>query len=125
MNNTERLIQFDRIKEIWMSYAVMDSTKDKILNAKPYLDETELRLNMKRTTEATNMLDKCGVPTMPSFSGVKEIIESAQKECCLTAEELERIGYALVAVRRLKDYLNRCKVFRWRIMKKSLWRVMS
>ncbi|MEE0930378.1 MAG: DNA mismatch repair protein MutS, partial [Acutalibacteraceae bacterium] len=111
MNNSEKILEFDKIKKMWAECAVMDSTKEKIQNVKPYLDESELCYNQKQTTEARNMIEKCGIPSIPSFSDVEDIMEIAKKECCLSAEELEKIGYALVAVRRLKDYLNRCKVY--------------
>lgn len=111
MNNSEKILEFDKIKKMWAECAVMDSTKEKIYNIKPYLDELEVCHNQKQTTEARNMIEKCGIPPMPSFLGVEDIIEIAKKEFCLSAEELEKIGYALVAVKRLKDYLNRCKVY--------------
>lgn len=111
MNNSEKILEFDKIKDMWKLYAAMDSTKEKIDSIEPYLDETELRLNQKQTTEAKGMIEKCGIPPMPSFSGVEQIMDIAQKDCCLTAEQLEKVGQALIAVRRLKDYLNRCKVY--------------
>ncbi|MEE0913625.1 MAG: hypothetical protein U0L76_03455 [Ruminococcus sp.] len=111
MNNSEKILEFDKIKDMWKLCAAMDSTKEKIDSIEPYLDETELRLNQKQTTEAKGMIEKCGIPPMPSFSGVKQIMDIAQKDCCLTAEQLEKVGQALIAVRRLKDYLNRCKVY--------------
>lgn len=113
MNNAEKILEFDKIKEMWANCAVMEVTKKKILDTIPYLDESELCYNQKQTTESRNMIEKCGIPPMPSFSGVEDIMNLAKKECCLSAEELEKIGYALVAVRRLKDYLNKCKVYEY------------
>ena len=40
---------------------------------------------------------------------VEELLNTAQKEGCLTAEQLEYIGITLTAVERLKDYLSRGK----------------
>lgn len=111
INNYEKILEFDKIKAIWAELSAMEATKQKILRLTPYLDETELRLNLTQTTQAKMMIEKCGLPPMPSFSGIDDIVEVAKKEYCLTAEQLEKIGQNLVAVRRLGDYLNRCKVY--------------
>lgn len=111
MNNSEKILEFDKIKEIWASLASMQSTKEKIRNVSPYINEVELLQNQKQTTEAKAIIEKCGVPPMPAFNGIEQLIEIAKKDCCLSAEELERIGYTLVAVKRLKDYLKRGKVY--------------
>lgn len=111
INNYEKILEFDKIKEIWSELSAMEATKQKILSMTPYLDEAELRLNLIQTTQARLMIEKCGLPPMPSFSGIDDIVEVAKKEYCLTAEQLEKIGQNLVAVRRLRDYLNRCKVY--------------
>ncbi len=111
MNNSEKILEFDKIQEIWAGHASMQTTKEKIRSVKPYLNETELLQSQKQTTEAKEIIEKCGIPPMPSFNGVEQLIEIAKKDCCLSAEELERIGYTLVAVKRLKDYLKRGKVY--------------
>lgn len=111
MNTSARTLEFNKIQEIWASNASMQTTKERIFNAKPYLSEAELLQNQKQTTEAKQIIEKCGIPPMPAFIGIEQLIELAQKDCCLSAEELERIGYTLVAVKRLRDYLKRGKVY--------------
>ena len=57
------------------------------------------------------MLEKCGTPPLVSMEGIRETVTEAEKGQCLTPEELERMALALVAVKRLKDYLERGKVY--------------
>lgn len=107
----EHILEFDRIKELWSQFALTDAAKAKIRNAAPCLSETELAQWQKQTTEARQMIEKCGTPPLASFSGITAILEIAEKEGCLSAEQLEAVGSTLAAVRRLKDYLNRCKMY--------------
>ena len=111
MNRATRILEFDKIKELWTTFALTDVAKEQIQKIEPSLDETELLLWQRQTTEARDMMEKCGTPPISAFAGMREILEVAQKECCLTAEQLEMVAVNLTAIRRLKDYLNRCKLF--------------
>ena len=75
----------------------------------PYLRETDVKVALRETTEAREMLDKFGNPPLVTLEQVEELLNTAQKEGCLTAEQLEYIGITLTAVERLKDYLSRGK----------------
>lgn len=57
------------------------------------------------------MLEKGGTPPFVSLDGIVELMDIAKKGGCLTGQQLEQIEITLVAVKRLKDYLNRCKQF--------------
>lgn len=111
MNKVEQILEFDKIKNIWMTLALTDAAKKKIEEITPSLDETELMLWQRQTTEAKGMMEKCGTPPLTSFAGMREILAAAEKESCLTAEQLEMVSTNLTAIRRLKDYLNRGKVY--------------
>ena len=111
MNHTERILEFDKIKELWLEFAMTDAAKEKIRNTVPCLDESKLQALLRETTEAKAMIESCGNPPLISFSGIHTILETAQKEGCLTPEQLEQTCNTLVAVRRLKDYLNQCKMY--------------
>lgn len=111
MSKTEQILEFDRIKEKWAALALTDAAKEKIYNIKPTLKEDELKVWHRHTTEARGMIEKCGNPPLISFEGIKLILDMAQKECCMTAEELEKIATNFAAIRRLKDYFNRCKMY--------------
>ncbi|MEE1076348.1 MAG: hypothetical protein UHY68_03680 [Acutalibacteraceae bacterium] len=42
MNNSEKILELDKIKEIWASRASMQSTKERIRKISPYINEVEL-----------------------------------------------------------------------------------
>lgn len=109
MVDTEKVLEFDKIKEMWSSYAMTEWAKEEIKVITPYLSENELSARQRETTEARNMIEICGTPPLTSFTGVKEWIETARKGDCLSPMQLEGIENALVAVMRLKRYLNKGK----------------
>ena len=111
MSRAEQILEFDKIKENWAALALTDAAKEKIACIEICLSEDELKVLQRHTTEARKMIEKCGTPPIISFNGMAEIIQAAEKECCLTAEQLEMVASSLTAIRRLKDYLNRCKMY--------------
>lgn len=111
MNKAEHILEFDKIKELWKTFALTDTAKVKIEKIEPTLDENELVMWQRQTTEAKVMMEKCGTPPLTSFMGMHEILVAAEKESCLTAEQLETVATNLTAIRRLKDYLNRGKAY--------------
>ena len=110
-NKIEKLLELDKIKEKWAEYAFTDKAKQQIWDAEPFLSETELGLRLAETTEARLLIENAGNPPLVSFEGIDDLVLVARKGGCLNAEQLENIRVALVAVRRLKDYLNRCKQY--------------
>lgn len=109
MIELEKIIELDKIKSKWMDMAMTDWAKEKIRHATPFLSENELRRNLKETTESRAMIEKCGTPPLVSMEGMEEILLMAEKGDCLIPIQLEKVEKALVAIRRLKEYLNRCK----------------
>ena len=107
--NIELVLEFNKIKEQWISFAQTEAAKEEIKNAIPYLSEAELTARLRETTEARKMLDKMGNPPIPALDEIKELISISKKGDCISAVGLERIGNMLIAVGRLKDYLDRCK----------------
>ena len=111
MINTEKILEFDVIKRKLSDLAYTSKAKTEIENLAPYLSEAEVKKKLRETTEAKTMIEKCGMPPATALKGIRGYIETAQKGGCLTPEELEEIAMTLTAVRRLRDYLNRCKMF--------------
>ncbi len=105
MINTEKALEFDKIKEIWSGFALTDFAKGEIEGIKPYLSEQELGARMRETTQARRMIEGWGNPPLVSMEGIRQWICLAQKGECLTPGQLEDIEMALVAVGRLKGYL--------------------
>ena len=109
MTDMEKVLEFDKIKEIWRSLALTDRAKMEIDGTKPFLEEAELRAKLRDTTEARIMLEKEETPPLSALEGIREIMTVAERGDCLTAAQLEQAENALTAVKRLKEYLERCK----------------
>lgn len=109
--NIEQQIEFDKIKEMWINLAATESAKEKIKEVSFYLDEGELRKQLKDTTNSRNLIEKLGTPPLQDLTEIKEILLIAEKGDCLTPYQLERVENVLVVVRRLKDYLGRGKMY--------------
>lgn len=104
---TDKILEFDKIKEIWKTLALTDSAKEKIEKTVPCMSERELKTKLRETTEARLLIEKIGNPPLVSLEGITENIAAAQKGDCLSPARLEEIEKALVAVMRLKEYLER------------------
>lgn len=109
--NTEKQIEFNKIKEMWMDLAMTDRAKEKIKEVSFYLVESELRKQIKDTTDGRNLMEKLGMPPLQNVAEIREIMTSAKKGECLTPYQLERVEKVLVAIRRLKEYLTRGKMY--------------
>ncbi|QYX27719.1 endonuclease MutS2 [[Clostridium] scindens] len=109
MTDTEKILEFDRIKEKLAELACTDKARQQIQELKPSLSELEVKASQRETTEARKMIEICGNPPVTALQGVDEWIEFASKGGSLTPQQLEQISMVLAAVRRLKDYLRRGK----------------
>ena len=109
MNQTEKILEFDKIRELLEEYACTKHAKEMIRNMAPFLSRKEVLLVQRETTEARILLDKMGNPPFSAMEGVEEMVEAAEKGGCLTGEQLEKIESVLISIRRLKDFLNRAK----------------
>lgn len=105
----EKVIEFDKIKQVWSQFAITDWAKASIIEVSPFLSENELRTNLRMTTEGRKMIEMCGNPPLVSMEGIETILVIANSGSCLTPEQLERVESILVAVKRLKNYLSRGK----------------
>ncbi|MDE6387240.1 MAG: DNA mismatch repair protein MutS [Lachnospiraceae bacterium] len=109
--NIEKQIEFDKVKAIWADLAVTDWAKEKIMETSLIFSENELRKQLRDTTNARCLIEKLGTPPLQNISEMKEILLIAQKGDCLTPYQLERVEKVLVAIKRLKDYLEKGKTY--------------
>lgn len=107
----DQVLEFDKIKETWKALAVTEYAVEKIENTQVITSEMQLRKELKDTSNARELIERLATPPLQNVSEVKEILESAKKDDCLTPYQLERVGMILTAVRRLKEYLERGKAF--------------
>lgn len=107
----EKQIEFDKIREKWMELAVTEKAKEMINGLSFYLSESELKRQLKDTTDSRNLIEKLGTPPLPDVQEIKESIAAAERGECLMPYQLERVEKTLVAIKRLKDYLGRGKIY--------------
>ena len=106
---TFNALEFEKILAMLSEYTHTAAAKEQAHNLCPMLSIREVNNRLNETTQARRMLDGYGTPPFVSMENVSAYIEIADKEGILTAEQLAYIEITLTAVRRLKDYLNRCK----------------
>ncbi|MBO5278023.1 MAG: DNA mismatch repair protein MutS [Lachnospiraceae bacterium] len=111
MTDIEQALEFYKIKEQLSNFALTDKAKETIQNLTPHLSENRLAAAQRETREARTLIEKAGNPPLVSLQGMMELIAAAGKGDCLSAGELEETGTALVAVERLKTYLERCRIY--------------
>ena len=107
--NIEKHIEFDKVKEIWAGLAITDYAKEKIYGTSWFYSETELRKELKDTSDAKFLIEKLGTPPLQNMTEMREVLMIAEKGGCLTPYQLERVEKVLVVIRRLKDYLSSLK----------------
>ena len=109
--NIDQQIEFDKIKKQWKDLAATDKAKETIAETGCYLSESELRKQLRDTTNSRILIERVGTPPLQNVAEAKEILTIAEKGNCLTPYQLERVEKVLVSVQRLKDYLGRGKMF--------------
>ena len=102
MADTEALLEFNKIKEIWKELALTEWARKQIDEAVPLMEETKVRARLRETTEAKKMMEVYGQPPPVSLEGGKGGPFLSKIGGCLTPEQL-------AAVSRMKQYLNRGK----------------
>ena len=107
----DKQIEFDKVKEIWADLAITDYAKEKIKELGLYFSESELKKQLRDTTDARCMIEKVGTPPLQNITEIKDILLIVEKGDCLTLYQLERVEKVLVVIRRLKDYLSRGKSY--------------
>lgn len=109
MNQSFKILEFDKIKEQLVESALTERAKKQLDELQPFISEKELEKNRSDTTQARMILDHYGAPPLVSLNQVESILITAKQGGLLTPGQLEYVGTVLVSVLRLKDYLNRAK----------------
>lgn len=76
--DTEALLEFNKIKEIWKELALTEWARKQIDEAGPLMEETKVRARLRETTEAKKMMEAYGQPPLVSLEGVKEWMKTAE-----------------------------------------------
>ncbi len=105
-----RMLEFDKVIQKLEDFAVTKEAKRQIKLLEPKLSEAEVKSLLFKTTQAREVLEKCGDIPLVVLEQVAEFVAMAEKGSCLNPEQLEKVVSNLTAVKRLKDYLNRGKM---------------
>lgn len=89
MVQTDKVLEFDKIKEKWIELALTEWAKEKIKDTVPSMSENELIARQRETSEARELLEKSGNPPLASLCGIRECIQTAAKGDCLSISQLE------------------------------------
>lgn len=109
MNQSFKILEFDKIVESLKENALTESAKKKLNELEPFLSQKELERSLIETTEARIIIDNYGTPPLVSLNDVELILITARQGGVLTPKQLEYVGITLTAVKRLKEFLNRSK----------------
>lgn len=109
MNHSYQALEFDAIIEQLVELASTEKAKERFRRLEPMLSEQELRHELKETSEARLILDKMGNPPSVILEDTEQLLRLADQGGCLMPEQLESISMVLTGVKRLKDFLQRCK----------------
>lgn len=104
---TFEILEFDKILNLLADNALSDGAKQRILNLKPYLNETEVNIKMNETTEAKSIINNFGNPPLPIMKDIDKIDLIIEKNSILMPEQLINIAQFLVSCRRTKSYLKK------------------
>ncbi|NLG03169.1 MAG: DNA mismatch repair protein MutS [Clostridia bacterium] len=108
-NQTYELTGFQYIREALAAYANSETAKERARLIEPMLRESELRKAQRDTTQAKRLLVEIGTPPVPRMTKLSELIDRAECGELLSVEEVESVGVFLVAVKRMKSYLEKGK----------------
>lgn len=109
MKQTFELLGYKEILRKLKEYANTNQAKKMIEEMEPLLSETEIGKKLRETTEARQLLEEIGNPPLPIMENIEEYMDKIEKGELLLPEQIEEIGMFIVAVKRLKVFLEKGK----------------
>lgn len=99
MIKTEHILEFDKIKETWKTFALTENARTEIEKTKPMMSERQVAARLRETSEAKNMIEKFGQPPLATLNNIREWMNIAEIGGCLSPEQLEEAEKALCGSR--------------------------
>lgn len=93
--NIDKQIEFDKVKEMWADLAITDYAKERIGEIKLCLSESELKKQLRDTTDARYMIEIAGTPPLQNITEIKDILfrgKSYQNSLAYYDENLDEIS---------------------------------
>ncbi len=102
-------LEFDKILGLLSENAVSMQARQKLLELRPYMSLSEVRLKQNDTTEAVTILQHIGTPPLPLMKDTDMLLELAEKGSMLIPEQLNMVAAFLTACSRMKQFLKRAE----------------
>lgn len=106
-HKTNEILEFGKIIEKLQELAVSELAKEQLEKIDMILDEKQLGIKMKETTEARGFIDHIGMPPLSSMKGLEKITCTVEMEAMLEPEQLMEVVSFLKAIRQMRRYLQR------------------
>ena len=93
--NIDKQIEFDKVKEMWADLAITDYAKERIGEIKWCFSESELKKQLRDTTDARYMIEIAGTPPLQNITEIKDILsrgKSYQNSLAYYDENLDEIS---------------------------------
>ncbi len=103
MNQSEKLLELDKILKNAASYAVLGESREMLENFTPVHDLAAVRALLRATGEAVHLLFTLGVGRVEFFPPPGDLFERAEKGSALSCRELLDAARMLRSVRVLHD----------------------
>jgi len=101
-----KVLEFDKILNKLSSFAVMETSKEEILNIKPSKKLKEVKKMIDETGEALTICTKCGAPSIYVSADIRGSLKRVNIGGVLTCQELINISKTLATSRGFKKYLD-------------------
>ena len=98
-----KALEFEKILQSISKYAVLDDSKNLILNLKPDTDIKDVRHNLTKTVEAYKLLFTHNATNVPYFASIRDSLSRAEKGATLNMGELLEVASNLQSARIVKN----------------------
>lgn len=105
-NETIKLLEYDKIKEMLKGYAISDLGKEMIEKLEPYVDIKLIEKYMEETTDARNIVNISSNIPIHSLKEIRNIKQKLGKGAVLSVEELDIIAGLLKDTVKLKNFMK-------------------
>lgn len=104
--HTEKILEYDKIRDILITYTVTDFGKEICSMMVPSKDKEEAVKLLDRTDDAVKLILKKNAPPLDGFKNIINILDRADSGAILSCEELYDTRVVLEASERLKKFLK-------------------
>lgn len=105
-NHAVQILEYDKIINNLMEYAVSDRGGELIRNLKPSINIAEIENRIRETTEARAIIMRNSSVPIHSLKGIDSIVTKLEKGSILLPEELSSVWEFLGESRKLKRFMS-------------------